>query len=1330
MPRQSSRFDWAHSSIFRSFHVLFWWWLNPILSLGYKRELTDEDLDDLSSYDRCSILLDKLNYYSDNNIWLTDTTTWYIILRAFWKQSVFVIFLLIPYNAARVAQPLLLRQIVLYIVNEKTQPEPPSTSIHAYIGYLYALGLFACSTLQAFLHQQAYFRTTRMGMRVRNALSATIYRRLLSLSTASLQQSTTAAQTINLVANDASKFEEFCQYMHYLWEAPVQAIIAFGLIWWSIGILPTLFGYGVLLLLIPLQLVFGRQFSQYRKTTMVCADKRVQAVNELVNGSQIVKMYNWEKSMEQRVTNLRQHELASILRASRLRAVNMGLYFSSLPLISLATFGGYWLMGYELKPVDIFTALTFFGLIRVPVTNYLPVAIERFAEMLAASKRIDAFMRLAKLEELPSSTTHAETTIISMNNASFRWTETNCLTNLSIKIEKGSLVGIVGPVGAGKSSLLSAILGEMTLTNGDSQVVGSFAYAAQTSWIFADTIRANILLGKSFDEQRYKTVIQACCLDTDFITFGEIGDLTVVGEKGLNVSGGQKARIALARALYVDADIYLLDDPLAAVDQEVARRIFDQCIGPNSLLKNKTRLLVTHQTQFLIDSVQQIIFIRDGQIDPNGQLEDNQEIQSTINDQEQDEPLLFDLSKTTTDNKSIIANETAATGAVTWSVWYKLFTSTVFGWFAFGLLIIIMLVGEASFDVSNRWLSLWSAKSFQEQRSSNSMYTYLSLTLGTLIIALIRAQYYFYLILSGSNHLHNQMLKGMLYTSIRFFESNPSGRILNRVSKDQQVIDELLPMTLFDALQCLLMTFGSLVIIGIVNPWVLLILIPLLPAFWWFRRFYLRSSRQIKRLESVTRSPVYALFSSSLNGGLATIRAFNVQNDFIELFINRVDTNSRAFFILIAAVRWFGLRLDLMTSILSLITSVLTIAFRHQIDPASAALSLMYCINLTMLFQWAVRQSAEAENYMTSAERIHEYGQLIPEENSQQLFVQPPENWPNEGIIEFKKYSMRYRMELEPVLNNIDLRIESKEKMGIIGRTGAGKSSLFQAIFRLIEQQSTNGQILIDGIDISAISLHDLRSRLSVIPQTPILFAGTLRFNLDPFEQYTDEQCLLALESVQLKAIVTNNVDGLHQLVSESGSNFSAGQCQLICVARAILKQSKILMIDEATANVDRMTDSLIQNVIKEKFHNRTILTIAHRLNTVAKNDRIMILHQGVIVDIDIPQNILSKHGLIRTSNTQGGIGPYQRTPANYAGGPDPHANSTITLYAQNGQTTTDANGAISDDDRQWLANNGVGTGTGAAAHMIGDTIHIGTKPLDTRQPGSYNPNTGAVNIQ
>ena len=1045
MARRSSRFDWAHASPFRFFHVLFWSWLNPILSLSYQRELSDEDLDDLSADDKCNVLLEKLDHYSENRTWLTNTTTWNIILRAFWKECVFVIFLLVPYNATRVAQPLLLRQIVLYVIDHSKDSDPPATSFEAYIGYAYALALFLCSASQAFLHQQAYFRTTRMGMRVRNALSAMIYKRLLSMNTASLQKTTISTQTINLIANDASKFEEFCQYMHYLWEAPLQATIAFGLIWWSIGSWPTLFGYGILIILIPLQLAFGRQFSRYRKTTMVHADKRIQAVNEFVTGSQLVKMYNWEKPMQQRIQTLRQHELASIRRASRLRAINMGLYFSSLPLISLATFGGNWLLGSQLKPVDVFTALTFFGLIRVPVTNYLPVAIERYAEMLAASKRIDSFIRTTYNNDQTTTKRPGNEPSISIRDASFSWIEeTQCLSNITLEIGNGALIGIIGPVGSGKSSLLSAILGEMTLNMGNSTVSGSFAYVNQSPWIIPGTIRENILIGQSFDEQRYYRILRACCLDEDIQSFGETGDLTVVGEKGITVSGGQKARIALARALYRDADIYLLDDPLSAVDRDVARRIYDQCIGPHSLLASKTRLLVTHQTHFLIGSADQIISLNNGRIDLevleslDNLTQSSEKINSEIKQDHKVQELLFDPVRRTDDNKSIVTNEIAATGAVNWKIWYSLFSSTSLRGCGLFILFLIMVIGEALFDVSNRFLSLWSAKSIEEQRSTKEIYAYLGLTLGTLLVALIRAQYYFHLILSGSNQLHKKMLRGMLYTSLRFFESNPSGRILNRASKDQQVVDELLPMTLFDALQCLLMTIGSLTIIGIVNPWALLILIPLLPAFWWFRRFYLRSSRQIKRLESVMRSPIYTLFSSSLNGGLPIIRAFNVKEDFLQLFLSRIDAHSRVFFILIAAVRWFGLRLDLMTSILSLITSCLTIAFRHRIDPSSAALSLMYCINLTMLFQWAVRQAAEAENYMTSAERLYEYGQLPKEQDSVENhdIQHVPANWPTEGKIEFHQYSMRYRQNLNTALNNIDIHIKSKEKIGIIGRTG------------------------------------------------------------------------------------------------------------------------------------------------------------------------------------------------------------------------------------------------------------------------------------------------------
>ncbi|CAF1226779.1 unnamed protein product [Adineta steineri] len=1125
----------------------------------------------------------------------------------------------LPLSTSRIAQPLLIRQIILYIKDESGLP--------AYSGYLYSIALCIAVLLQATCQHQIFFRNTRVGMRISNAFSSAIYKHLLTINTAALNN-TTAAQTINLVANDAEKFAELSIFMHGLLAVPLEVFSTFGLVWWTIG-LPTLFGYAVLLLIIPIQFIFSKKFGRYRKATMACTDKRVQTINELVNGCQIIKMYNWEKAMEQRVLETRQQELSNIRKANNLRALNVAMSFISMHLVSLATFGGMWLMSRTLLPENIFSTLSFFTMVRLPLSITMPGLIEKLSEARISARRIDQFMQLDVLtNKCEKVKNENEEHAIIMENASFSWKDTPSLFSLNLKIRNGNLIGVKGSIGAGKSTLLAAILGEINLVSGKLQVhAQSISYAPQSAWIFADTLQANILLGKPIDEERYNNVIKACCLDIDLQNFGEVGDLLMIGDKGVNLSGGQKARISLARALYADADLYLLDDPLAAVDPKVAKSIFDQCIGPYSLLRGKTRILVTHQTHLLVETDQ--MFYLD-----NGHIEElHIEQQTTIKpSNEKSEADVSDTKETdwkldpsAADMNSIVKNETSVSGSIKWNIWLKLFTAPPLRWFGFLLMIILMFGNEALYDFTNSWLALWSGKDGNEQRSSFYAYIYLGGVLCTLIVTLIRVAYIIYIMLCGSTYFHNQMLKGILYTSLRFFENNPSGRILNRASKDQQVVDESLPLALIETMEYLLLTLGSIIIIGMANPWVLLILIPLAPAVLWLRRFYMRSSRQLKRLESVTRSPIYTLFATSLDG-LTSIRAFQVQNDFLEKFIERIDANSRASFILSATSYWFGLRLDFMTSLLTLATCILSVALRHQIDRSTAALSISYCITLTGLFQWAIRQSAEAENFMTSAERIHEYGQLISEsqENTtdNNVLIQPDSDWPSHGIIEFKDYTFRYRPELDPVLKNLNLRIESKEKIGIIGRTGAGKSSLLQALFRLVSQSAVNGTILIDGIDIGRLSLDYLRSHISVIPQVPILFCGTLRYNIDPFKQFTDEECLTALEAVQLKSLVRNHPDGFHMLVAESGTNLSAGKRQLICVARAILKRSHILLIDEATANVDYATDKMIQEVIADKFRDRTILTIAHRLNTIVNSDRILMLQQGEVAYFDVPSNL------------------------------------------------------------------------------------------------------------
>ncbi|CAF5002192.1 unnamed protein product, partial [Rotaria sp. Silwood1] len=1135
--------DWAESSWIRWIYVVFFWWLNPILDIDDKRKLTDDNLFDVSPNDECSQLLKKLetvwekfeNKYEHIN-------TWNIVAKAWWKESLGIGLLLILYLGSKVAQPLLIREIVL-VINDSNRA--------SYVGYLYAIGLGLSTSLQALMHHQFFFRAARIGIQIRIALSSLIYKRLLSLPTRAIIETTTG-QMVNLISNDVSKFEELYKYIHHLWATPVEALIVFGIIWHQIGI-PALFGYAVFLLQIPLQLFFSKKFGTYRKNTMQWTDERVKMTNEILVGAQIVKMYRWEEALETVVHNTRKKEFKSIRKANRIRAINMAIYFSSVSLVSLATFGGSWLMGHTLSSANIFTILSLFGIIRNQITSGFPSAIETLSESLIVSKRINQFMNLWK--QTHAKTLEEQTTDISklipgsivMDRASFTWSSIQSaqLTEIDLNLNAGSLAGVVGATGSGKSSLLAAILGEMSLVQGSSKIYGKIAYVSQISWIFSGTIRENILFCKDFDKEKYERVLQSCCLITDLQSF-PAGDSTVIGEKGVNLSGGQKARVSLARALYTEADIYLFDDPLASVDPTIARKIFQQCISNQGILNDKTRLLVTHQIQFLPE---------------------------------------FDHC---------------------------------------------ILLDHGIYDATNKWLSIWSSKLEVEQRESHYLYVYLGLVIGTWLMAIIRADYFFHIILRGASVFHDCMLKGVLYSSLRFYESNPVGRILNRFSKDQQVIDELLPVTFFDTIQSLTMVLGSIVIIGISNPWALLILIIIIPMLLWLRRIYVRTSREIKRLESVSRSPIYALFSSSLSG-LMTIRTFEVENHFLNSFIYKNNTNTRALFIFIALTRWFGLRLDLMTCSITFLTAILSITLRQNMDASSVALGLAYAINLLDLFQGGVRQSAATENYMISTERIDEYSHIPPESGFYKEELEKPSNWPTEGRIEFDDYKLSYRPELEPVLKGINLKIEPRNKIGIIGRTGAGKSSIFQALYRFTDKSITHGKILIDGIDISKISLNDLRSNLNIIPQSPVLFSNTLRYNLDPFNHYTDEQLWDVLEAVQLKRKIENLKDKLSTQIAEYGSNFSVGECQLICVARAILKPSKILLIDEATAHVDTKTDELIQKILREKFMNHTVLTIAHRLHTVIDSDKIVIMNDGIVAKYGTPQELFNEKNEILT---------------------------------------------------------------------------------------------------
>uniref|UniRef100_A0A4W6FWX0 Multidrug resistance-associated protein 4 n=1 Tax=Lates calcarifer TaxID=8187 RepID=A0A4W6FWX0_LATCA len=607
------------------------------------------------------------------------------------------------------------------------------------------------------------------------------------------------------------------------------------------------------------------------------------------------------------------------------------------------------------------------------------------------------------------------------------------------------------------------------------------------------------------------------------------GDLMMVGDRGSNLSGGQKARVSLARAVYQDADIYLLDDPLSAVDAEVGR-----CIC--GLLRKKPRILVTHQLQYL-KAADQIIVLKE-------------------------------VMQPTEEERRLEGN-----------IGLRMYVKYFMAGGNFLVLLVLILLNALA---------------------------HVSLTATSVVFGFLRSLLFFNILVSSAQTLHNSMFNAILRTPVHFFDINPIGRILNRFSKDIGYLDSLLPWTFVDFIQVFLQVIGVIAVAAIIIPWILIPVVPLLAVFLFLRRYFLQTSRDIKRLESTTRSPVFSHLSSSLQG-LSTIRAFKVQQKFQQMFDEYQDLHSEAWFLFLTTSRWFAVRLDGICSIFVTITAFGCLYLRDGLEPGAVGLALSYAVTLTGMFQWGVRQSAEIENMMTSVERVVEYAEL-ESEAPWETDKQPPHDWPKTGSITFDRVNYSYSASEPLVLKNLTVVFTSREKVGIVGRTGAGKSSLISALFRLAEP---DGRIWIDGFQTSAIGLHTLRQKMSIIPQDPVLFTGTMRKNLDPFSQHTDEDLWNALQEVQMKAVVEELPNKLETVLTESGSNFSMGQRQLVCLARAILP------------NVDPRTDSLIQQTIRDKFQECTVLTIAHRLNTIIDCDRILVLDAGRIREYDEPYVLL-----------------------------------------------------------------------------------------------------------
>ncbi|EDV20619.1 uncharacterized protein TRIADDRAFT_50946 [Trichoplax adhaerens] len=1277
-------------------------WLSMV---WYKHPLTVKDLWDLNEVDKCSPIGNRFLREWKKEIAKTRLVNRILTVgdingRAFGGTFFFAGFLKFLQDLLTFVSPQILRALIGFTAN-KSQP--------LWMGLSFAFIMFAAAFIQSCILHQYFHRCYVTGMRLRSAIIWATYRKALSLSNSARKKST-VGEIVNLMSVDAQRFMDMTTYLHTIWSAPLQIALAMYFLWQELG--PSvLAGLGVLLLLVPFNAYISMKARNFQVKQMKFKDSRIKMMNEILNGVKVLKLYAWEKSFINKILGIREDELKQLLRSRLLNAIGFFAWSNAPFLVALATFATYVLSGNTLDASKAFVSISLFNILRFPI-GMLPAVISSIIQASVSLQRLASFLKNEELDEnnvehsMP--TKHEKQSVV-IENGTFKWgvdEKQATLKNINFNVPTGSLIAVVGHVGSGKSSLVSAILGEMDKSEGNVYVKGSVAYVPQQAWMQNASIEDNILFGNDRLVGRYERSIEVCALTADLEMLPG-GDQTEIGEKGINLSGGQKQRVSLARAVYSNSDVYILDDPLSAVDAHVGKHIFEQVIGHHGMLRHKTRIFVTHGVGFL-PYVDKIVVLEDGDIVESGSFDEllsrrgafadflitytntemnkpeeeriaeeelvNDELsqlpdeirdrlksissqhgrsssagsrdsyerqrqvsfkdsldvrslstvserRSRVSTTQEDKDSILKQVKVISEKKKLIEEEKAAVGHVKLGVFIYYMKSM--GWLATILILISRVAIEGCSVGSNVWLAEWSGI-VNATDATRDLYlgVYGAIGASKAVVTLLSSLLLAFAAMHSARVLHSSMLFNVLKSPMSFFDTTPLGRIVNRFSKDIYVIDEIIPMIMNMFLGMVCSVISILVVICVSTPFFLIVIVPLAIVYILTQRFYVATSRQLKRLESISRSPIYSHFGESVQG-VSTIRGYNVKDRFCLLNDRKVDANQMAYYPNISSNRWLAMRLEFTGNCIVLFASIFAVVGRNALPPGIVGLSISYAMQITGTLNWMVRMSSELESNIVAVERVKEYTEIEQEAQWEIEETKPDPKWPINGDVQFANYQTRYRAGLDLVLKGIDCDISAGEKIGIVGRTGAGKSSLTLALFRIIE--AAEGTISIDKTDISKLGVHNLRSRITIIPQDPVLFSGTLRMNLDPFEGHSDQDLWVALENAHLKDFVQSLEKGLLHEISEGGENLSVGQRQLVCLARALLRKTQILVLDEATAAVDLETDDLIQATIRREFADCTILTIAHRLNTIMDSTRVMVLDKGRIAEFDPPPVLLSR---------------------------------------------------------------------------------------------------------
>ncbi|XP_062157642.1 putative ABC transporter C family member 15 [Alnus glutinosa] len=1112
-----------------------------------------------------------------------------------------------------------------------------------------AFFLFFAKTVESVTQRQWYFGAQRISIQVRAALMVLIYKKSLSIKYGGLSN----GKAINLINVDAERIGDFCWYIHGVWLLPVQVILALIILYKNLGAAPSIAALFATILVMLCNTPLANIQERLHSKIMEVKDSRIKVTSEVLKSMRVLKLHSWESTFRKKLLHLRETERSWLERYLYTCSAVAFLFWASPTFVSVITFGVCIVLNTPLTAGTVLSALATFRILQEPIYN-LPELISMTAQTKVSVDRIQNFIGEEDQKKLLQYHTSAESNIaIEFEAGEYTWEtgdEKSKRPTIKImekmNIMKGYKVAICGPVGSGKSSLLSSIIGEIPRISGAGiKIYGTKAYVPQSAWIQTGTIRENVLFGKEMNKAFYEDILEACALKQD-IKMWLGGDLSVVGERGINLSGGQKQRIQLARAVYSDADVYFLDDPFSAVDAHTGTYLFKNCLM--QLLSQKTVVYATHQVEFL-DAADIVLVMNDGRIVQSGKYEDliadpsselvrqmdaHRKSLNHVNSYQHDNSL---TSRPSPMNQIEVAEENfegpiknekltvrsqeeeTETGRVKWSV-YSTFVTSAYK----GALVPVILLCQVLFQGlqmgSNYWMA-WATEVEGKVSRKQLIGIFVLLSGGSSIFILGRAVLLATIAVETAQRLFCGMITSVFRAPISFFDSTPSSRILSRSSTDQSTVDTDIPFRLAGLAFALIQLFSIIILMSHVAWQVFPLFLAILAISIWYQAYYITTARELARMVGIHKAPILHHFSESVSGA-ATIHCFNQEDRFLTKILSLIDDYSRVAFYNSATMEWLCVRINFLFNLVFFLVLIILVGLpRSAVNPSLAGLAATYGLNLNVLQAWVIWNMCNVENKMISVERILQFTNIPSEAPLVIEDCRPKPEWPTDGRIELENLQVQYNPALPVVLKGITCTFPGEKKIGVVGRTGSGKSTLIQALFRVVEP--SGGRILIDGVDICKIGLQDLRSRLGIIPQDPTLFQGTIRSNLDPLQQHSDQEIWEVLGKCHLAEMVKQDQRLLDAPVAEDGGNWSVGQRQLVCLARVLLKKRKILVLDEATASIDSATDSLIQQTIRDETKGCTVITVAHRIPTVIDNELVLVLDEGKVAEYGSPAQLL-----------------------------------------------------------------------------------------------------------